>query len=133
LVEKAYSGLKNAHLVGRLSHPEGVRKFYMSNDVYALPSGLDCCPTTILEASLCAKPIVASKVGGIPELIAEGQTGWTVQNGLTDKWISAIRSVLEDAVMAQRIGENARRYVLDHFGWSTQAGHSESIFEELVS
>jgi len=133
LVEKAYLGLKNAHLVGRLPYPEEVRKFYVSTDMYVLPSGLDCCPTTILEASLCARPILASRVGGVPELIREGETGWTARNGHADGWISRIRSVLEDEELAQRTGERARSFVMEHFGWDSQATKLASIIGDLVS
>lgn len=131
LVEKAYSGLRNAHLMGKVPYPDGVRRFHMSTDIYVLPSGLDCCPTTLLEASLCAKPIVASRVGGIPELIMEGETGWTVQNGCSEEWVSTIRSAVEDVQMARSIGENARNHVLNHYSWDAQAARLTSIIKEL--
>jgi glycosyltransferase involved in cell wall biosynthesis len=133
LVQRTYSGLRNAHLVGRLPYPDGVRRFYLSTDAYVLPSGLDCCPTTLLEASLCAKPTIASKIGGIPELIIEGETGWTVQNGRSDQWVSKIRSVLEDPGLAEMIGENARCFVAKNFAWSTQATKFSSMIRDLLS
>ena len=133
LVEKAYSGLENAHLIGRLPYHVGVRRFYASTDVYVLPSGLDCCPTTILEASLCGKPTIASRVGGIPELIREGETGWMVQNRHNDEWFSRIRTALEDHELTRRMGENARQHVVEHFGWDNQASKLASIFHHLVS
>ena len=131
LVQRTYSGLRNAHLVGRLPYPDGVRRFYLSTDVYVLPSGLDCCPTTLLEASLCAKPTIASKIGGIPELIIEGETGWTVLNGRSDQWVSKIRSVLEDPGLARRTGENARCFVAENFCWRTQAAKLSSVIRDL--
>jgi len=133
LVEKAYSGLENAHLIGRLPYQVGVRRFYASTDVHVLPSGLDCCPTTILEASICGKPTIASRVGGIPELVREGETGWTVQNRQYDEWISRIRTVLEDDGLTRRMGENARQFVMEHFGWDSRASELSSIFRRLVS
>lgn len=130
LVEEAFSGLSNAHMVGRLPYPEGVRRFYRSCDLYVLPSGLDCCPTTLLEASLNSRPVIASRVGGIPELIKEGETGWTVTNGKTDVWIAKIRRVLEDDKLASTMGARAKEHVLTNFTWERQAGLLANVFRE---
>jgi glycosyltransferase involved in cell wall biosynthesis len=130
LVEKAFSGLPNAHLVGRVPYPDGVRRFYRSCDLYALPSGLDCCPTTLLEASLNSLPAVASRVGGIPELVREGETGWTVPNGRTDEWVAKIRGLLEDKELALRIGAQAKEHVLANFTWKTHAQSLGKVFQE---
>lgn len=132
LVKTAYSHLNNIHFVGRLSYPEEVRRFYKSVDLYVLPSGLDCCPTTLLEASLCAKPVIASRVGGIPELISEGETGWTLKNGRTDEWISRIRSILDNRRLREETGKKARKFVMENFTWEKQAGNVIPIIEELT-
>jgi len=132
LVKSAYSGLPNAQLIGKLPYPEGVRRFLKSIDAYVLPSGLDCCPTTLLEAALCGKPAIASKVGGIPELVKEGETGWTLENGREDDWASRIRSVIEDPRNARAIGQNARRFVADNFSLTAQASRLIPLFEELA-
>jgi glycosyltransferase involved in cell wall biosynthesis len=130
LVEKAFRDLPNAHLLGRLPYPDGVRQFYESIDVYALPSGLDCCPATLLEASLCGRPVVASKVGGIPELIKEGETGWTLPNGNTAPWIRKLQILLDDTRLCRRMGKGARRFILDNFSWEIQAPRLVSIFQQ---
>jgi glycosyltransferase involved in cell wall biosynthesis len=132
LVEKAYAGIGNAHLIGRLSYPDEVRAFYQSVDAYVLPSGLDCRPTTLLEASLCGKPTLASRVGGIPELVVEGKTGWTLPNGRPREWISRIRSLVEDQTLATRIGENARGFVLERFSSRKQAPKLLSLINDLL-
>ena len=130
LVEEAFSGLPNAHILGRLSYPEGVRQFYRSCDIYALPSGLDCCPTTLLEASLNSLPVVASRVGGIPELIREGETGWTVPNGRTDDWIERITGLLGDRKLASTVGAQGKEHVLANFTWERQARLLAETFRE---
>jgi glycosyltransferase involved in cell wall biosynthesis len=130
LVEGAFSGLPNAHLVGKVPYPDGVRKFYKSCNLYVLPSGLDCCPTTLLEASLNSLPVVASRVGGIPELVREGETGWTVPNGSTDDWIVKIRTLLENGKLASRMGGQAKKHVLANFTWEKQAQLLSKVFQE---
>jgi len=133
LVKKAYSKLSNAYFLGRLPYPEGVRKFYNSCDLYVLPSGLDCCPATLLEASACGKPVIASKVGGIPELIKEGLTGWTIENGRLNEWVERIYSVLNDKELAKKIGENGRKFVLKNFSWKVQSLKLINIIKTSLS
>ena len=58
-----------------------VRDFLSEIDIYALISGMDLGPRTLNEAQLMKKPIVASNVGGIPELIKDGETGFLVEEG----------------------------------------------------
>jgi glycosyltransferase involved in cell wall biosynthesis len=132
LVKAAFSNLGHVHFVERLAYPEEVRRFYKSVDLYVLPSGLDCCPTTLLEASLCARPAIASQVGGIPELIRQGETGWTLKNGNTDEWVSMIRAVLGSPRLREKTGEKAQQFVINNFAWEKQAAKVISIVEELV-
>jgi len=133
LVEKEYSGLPNAHMIGRLSYPEGVRRFYRSTDVYVLASGLESASNTVLEASLCERPVVASRVGGVPERVLEAQTGWTVPNGEINTWIGRIGELVEDENLRRRIGSNGRRFVLDNFSWNIMASRLASIFREELA
>lgn len=83
-----------------------------------------------MEASLCERPVVASRVGGVPELIIEGKTGWTVPNGETDIWIERIRALVEDKDLSRRLGSWGQRFVLDNFSWKIQAKRLASVFEE---
>jgi glycosyltransferase involved in cell wall biosynthesis len=132
LVENAFSNVRNAHFVGRLSYPEEVRKFYHSIELYLLPSGLDCCPITLLEASVSGRPVIASKVGGIPELMKDGETGWCIPNGATEEWAHRIRTVLEDENLAQETGRKARQFVIQHFSWKTQTEKLVALTRELT-
>jgi len=130
MVKKAYADLPNVHFVGRLPYPDGVRRFFRSLRVYVLASGLDCCPNTLLEASLCRCPVVASRVGGIPELVVEGETGWTIPNAETDTWVDRIRDLLNDNELASRLGHQGQQFVLDRFSWKRQAIRLLSAFKE---
>lgn len=133
LVEKAFSGLRNVRFLGRLPYPVGVKKFYKSCDVYVLASGLDCCPTTVLEASLSSLPVVASRVGGIPELVKEGETGYTIPNDRVNDWSARIRNLLDDKKLASKIGAQGKEHVLANFTWQKQAQALASVFkEELI-
>lgn len=84
-------------------------------DIYLLVSGLDCTPATILEAGLAEKPILASHVGGVPEMIAEGKTGWTIENGNSKKWIEKINYLISKPEKAREMGGNAKKFVLKNY------------------
>lgn len=85
----------------------GVRRI-LTADCYVLASGLDCCPTKILEASLMRKPVIARSVAGVPETVLEDRTGWTIQNESTMEWIQKINFVMKDATLSRRPGERGR-------------------------
>jgi glycosyltransferase involved in cell wall biosynthesis len=133
IVKKAYAGLENVHFVGRLNYPEGVRRFYESTDLFVHASGLDTGPNTVLEAALCERAVVASRVGGVLERVVEGETGWTIPNGETDMWIAKISQLIDDEDLRRRMGSNGRNFVLKNFSWNIQASRLASIFRDTLA
>jgi len=131
LVREALSGLKNVHFVSGIRHPDGVRKLLSGSDLYALPSCLDCCPTTVLEASLMEKPVLGSRIGGIPEIIRDGYTGWSIQNDDIERWVSKISLLTDDATLSRKLGLQGRSWVSDNFGWPTIAAQVETMLKRL--
>lgn len=115
LVSQTFAPFPNVHMLGSVPYPSGVRKLLTSADVYLLASGLDMCPTSVLEASAMQKPVVASRVGGVPEIVSEGHTGYTIPNGHVDAWVRTLRGVLENKSLAAKLGKNGRRWVLENF------------------
>ena len=99
-----------------MEYPGEVRRYLNEIDVYGLCSGLDMSPHSILEAGMMKKPIIASNVGGIPELILDNETGYLVDIGDTNKWIKKIQLSLEEK-SGSRIGENANKFVKKNFSW----------------
>ena len=127
LVEKSLGQFKNVHFLSGIGHPDGVRRFLASSDMYVLASNLDCCPTTVLEASLMRKPVLGSRVGGVPEIISDGLTGWSIDNQNIDEWVHRIQSLVEDAKLAERLGTQGRKWVSENFGWATIAPQVERL------
>jgi len=115
--EKALSSLDNVIFLPNLTYPDEVRRFLSACDIYALVTGLDCCPTTVLEASLVGRPVIASKVGGVPELIREGETGFCIDNRQEADWVNTIERLHGDPKYARTIGLRAREFVARNFDW----------------
>jgi glycosyltransferase involved in cell wall biosynthesis len=84
-VQQRFAPFPNVHMLGPVSYPVGLRQLLSEADLYVLASGLDMCPTTVLEAALMHRPVVASKVGGVPEIVLEGRTGYTIANADVDR------------------------------------------------
>jgi glycosyltransferase involved in cell wall biosynthesis len=127
LVKNVFSRFENVHFLNNIDRPNRIRGVLTSSDVYVLPSYLDCCPTTILEASLMEKPVLASNVGGVPEIIRNGYTGWVISNADTDQWVSKIRLLIEDPKLSVRIGRQGREWVSKNFGWAKIAAQVERL------
>jgi hypothetical protein len=72
-------------------------------------------PITVLEAMAHGKPVVATAVGGTPEVVVEGETGLLVPPGDPERLAAAIRSVLDDRELARRMGEAGRIRVAERF------------------
>jgi glycosyltransferase involved in cell wall biosynthesis len=84
-------------------------------DVVALPSTTEGLPMILLEAMAHAKPVVATPVGGTPELVVDGETGILVPPGDVGALAEALRRLLDDPALAQRMGKAARRRVEERF------------------
>ena len=133
-VKEHYSGLSNVHFVKGIDGPAGVRKMLTACDCYVLATKLDCCPVTVLEASLMSRPVVASRVGGVPEIVVENETGWTVSNDSTEAWVEKLSLVLSEPKLGRRLGQNGRSFVSRYFGSDTVAAQIErSILDESPS
>jgi glycosyltransferase involved in cell wall biosynthesis len=130
-VEEKLGGLGNVRFLEYLSTPEDVRAFLSSIDIYALVSGLDCCPATLLEACAMRRPVVASDVGGIPEIITDRKNGLLAKNDDHQGWAMKLRSLLEDRELATSLGRAAREEMETRFDWKKIAGDFVSALGEV--
>jgi len=108
---------QNFQWLGHLEYPNKVREFLSEIDIYALISGIDMSPLTLQEAQLMKKPVVATKVGGIPELMIDGKTGFLVDKGNYEKWIEKLEIILSDERKAKLMGEMGREFIEMKFNW----------------
>jgi len=77
--------------------------------------------------------VVASRVGGVPEIILENETGWTARNGLLDDWVQKINRAVSDTRLNRRMGEKARQWVSSRFSWKIIANQVERLLLDEVS
>ena len=121
---------QNFKWLGSLKYPNEVRDFLSEIDVYALTSGLDMAPHTILEAQLMGKPVVATNVGGIPELIMDNETGFLIEKGNAEKWIEKLSLLINDPELCKRIGSKGKEFTKEKFEWTVIANEFIDILKE---
>jgi len=107
----------NFKWLGSLEYPDKVRQFLTEIDVYALISGLDMTPVSLLEAQLMKKPVVASNVGGVSETMRDTETGFLVAQGDYQDWIGKLGMLIEDEKKRSELGILGSEFVKENFSW----------------
>jgi len=92
-----------------------VAPYYAAMDAFVLPSHREGFPVTPLEASAMGLPVVASNIRGCVDAVVDGQTGILVASGSSSELQRAMRTILDYRKMAERLGVNGRRFVLENF------------------
>ncbi len=122
----------NFKWLGSLDYPKGVREFLTEIDAYALLSGIDMSPLTLLEAQLMKKPTIATNVGGIPELMMDKETGFLINKGDYNRLFEYLTIILGDTKKSKIMGENGRKFVEENFSWEKRATEFMNSVKGLV-
>ena len=115
------SQFENFKWLGRLQYPDKVREYLSEIDVYALITGMDLAPLTLKEAQLMKKPVVATNVGGVPEMMIDNKTGFLVDEGDYQGWIEKLSKILNDEDLTESMGKHGKKFVQDTFNWDAGA------------
>ncbi|GAA2460732.1 glycogen synthase [Streptomyces glaucus] len=103
--------------------------------VFVCPSVYEPLGIVNLEAMACGTPVVASRTGGIPEVVADGRTGVLVDvdDDFEAGLARALDEVLGDPETARRMGEAGRERAVDEFGWDAVARRTVRLYEEVLA
>jgi glycosyltransferase involved in cell wall biosynthesis len=88
---------------------------------------------SVLEAMACGLPVVASRLGGVPEIVVDGETGFLVEPGNVDELRDRIAALLRDSALAERMGRRGRDLVVERFTWEHCADRCLDAYRELLS
>ncbi len=122
----------NFKWLGSMQYPDKVREYLSEIDVYALVSGVDMSPLTLQEAQLMKKPVIATNVGGIPELMRDKETGFLVERGDAKSLIEKISYLINNEDKAKQMGEKGRKFIEENFSWDTIAKRFLDISKSYV-
>jgi glycogen synthase len=137
----------NVVWIGEMVSREEVRQLYSHAAVFCCPSVYEPFGIINLEAAACETPVVASAVGGIPEVVVDGETGLLVPVELSpddpmrpldpDRFelnlAGAINALMADATTREVMGRAARRRAVEHFSWAAIARQTVALYETLVA
>jgi glycosyltransferase involved in cell wall biosynthesis len=125
------------HFPGQLDRDSAAR-YISAADVYVVPSirdqggNVDGLPNALLEGMGAGRPIVASAVAGIPEVIDDGVHGLLVHERDPAALAMAIARLLGDRALAQRLGVAARQRILDELTWDATAERFEAVYRSAL-
>ncbi|MGP5640544.1 glycosyltransferase [Brachybacterium tyrofermentans] len=122
---------------GRVPH-EDVERYYSIIDVTPFPRlPLPVCemvsPLKPFEAMAMGKAVIASDVAALAEIVTPGQNGLLHEKGSVESLIEQLSTLLDDHELAQRLGDQARDWVVEHRTWSALAGRIAGVYEEIAS
>ena len=136
----------NVVWIGEMLSREDVRQLYSHAAVFCCPSVYEPFGIINLEAAACETPVVASAVGGIPEVVVDGETGLLVPVELSpddpmrpldpDRFelnlAGAINALMADATTREVMGRAGRRRAVESFSWASIARQTVTLYESLI-
>jgi glycosyltransferase involved in cell wall biosynthesis len=108
-------------------------RFYRALDVYVSASATEGMSNSILEAMASGKPVIATTVGGNPELVRNGSTGYLVPSYAPSAIATCAGVLMNDPALRVRVGENARRTVEQRFSTAAMVMASEELYTKLLA
>jgi glycosyltransferase involved in cell wall biosynthesis len=111
--------------------PDRVAQYYSAADIFVAPSLADNLPYTVLEAMGCGVPVVASRIGGIPEEVEDGVTGRLFAVGSWQELGAALVTLLEKPEAASAMGRAGRQRVEAMFGLPSFVSQYEAIYSSV--
>jgi len=119
--------------IGQVKHAE-VPTWLNRFDIYAALSrnNSESFGVAVLEAGACELPVVASRVGGFPEVVQDGLTGYVVPNENASQAADAIYRLVADATLRANMGQAGRKFVRANFDWEQNVSQMEQIYASIL-
>jgi glycosyltransferase involved in cell wall biosynthesis len=125
-----HSGLEQDILF--LGHRDDSYDVLAMMDLFVLPSFSEGIPMVLLEALALARPVIASRVGGIPEVVEDRVSGWLVEPGREEQLAEACLALMEDYETAKRFAVAGQQCVRERFSVSAMAENVADVYRSLI-
>ena len=138
LAERVRSERGNLVWINHFLPREDLIRLHSGATVFVCPSVYEPFGLVILEAMACETAVVASRVGGIPEIVVDGETGYLVDYDVdqplafTKGLVARIEELLRDPARASAMGKAGRDRVLERFGWPAIAARTVQLYKSLL-
>lgn len=108
-----------------------VRSLLHEADIFVLPSHTEGLPNVVLEAFACRAPVVATRAGGTPEVVKDGENGVLVAAGDMTRMAEAILALAGDTALRRRMGQSGFRFVESEFGFERQTRLYRDLYKDM--
>jgi glycosyltransferase involved in cell wall biosynthesis len=105
---------------------------FVDSEIFVLPSRYETFPVTVLEVYACEKPVVASKVGGLKDLVIDGETGLLFDSENVEQLAKSVFNLLNDNYIAKEMGLKGKNFVRENFTIEKVVERLERVYEEVV-
>ena len=116
-----------------LGYQQDVAPFYAAFDALVLPSSNEGTPVSVIEALAARTPVVATRVGGVPDVVREGEDGFLVETGDTEALADRLARLAADPELRERMGARARERVLPRYEVSRLVDDVDRLYRTLLS
>jgi glycosyltransferase involved in cell wall biosynthesis len=120
---------QNFYFAGHISDRNKLVEYYQKAGAFVLPSYYESAGISLLEAMSCGVPVIATNVGGIPEIITNERDGLLVSPGDPEELAQALLKVLDDKELRETLASNARQKVRSKYDWEIIVNRIEAIYE----
>jgi glycosyltransferase involved in cell wall biosynthesis len=133
VVEAAIARAGSAARVELVGHAADPGAHLAGADLFVLPSAAEACPLALLQAMARGLPVVASRAGGIPEIVRDGIDGLLVPTGDDRGLVEALRALVADPALRARMGRSAREQVAGCFTVERCARRLLDVYREVAA
>jgi glycosyltransferase involved in cell wall biosynthesis len=119
----------HVHIVG---FQDPVQPFLAALDLYVHPALMEGFGIAVVEAMAMGKAVVATTTGGLPEVVAQGETGLLVPPGDVESLAATVVSLLEDRTRREQMGLCGRARTQERFSLDASVGHMEQLYDEVL-
>jgi len=110
-----------------------VAPFYAAFDAFVLPSSREGTPASAIEALAAGLPVVATRVGGLPDVVSDGEDGFLVEVGAVDALAERLQRLAADPALRERMGAAGRRRVLQRYSAGRLVDDMDALYRSLLS
>lgn len=131
--ERMARGMGLASRVRFLGECDDIPAVLAALDITVVPSVSESFPNVILESMAAGVPVVATRVGGIPDAVEDEKTGLLVPPEDDERMAEAISRLIRQASLREEIGRRARDYAAGHFQWDSVSEQYEGLYVKLLA
>jgi glycosyltransferase involved in cell wall biosynthesis len=132
-IAKMISDLSLQSSVELLGQCGDMPSVYAGIDIFVLPSLNEGLPMTVLEAMAAGKPVIATRVGAIPSVLKQGETGLLVNPADRNELREALRALLSHPDMAKRLATNGNTWVRQEYTSAAMAARYQEIYKSVLA